>query len=203
MGTSGIVGSVSHPQRISVARRLLYSLAPLVFVLLFGEAATRLLWKRPGIDELDGTGLAPHPTRIWSLDASEQEQQFAGSFQLDPNGMRLTRRTNAPHLVMTVGDSSIFGHGLTDEQTLHESLSRSLGMRGIHADVLRSPDVRRLRQLRSRTPPRTTTTTKAASTTVAGGGEVGVAGERRLSYEQSKQELLARRKELTLLSPPR
>ena len=100
---------MSHSRPRRLARRLLFSLLPLVAVLVLGEIATRVFWDRPGIDELDGTGMAPHPTRIWSLDAADQEQQFAGSFQLDANGMRLTRRTNAPHLVLTVGDSSIFG----------------------------------------------------------------------------------------------
>ncbi len=119
---------------MTVRRKILFAIAPLVGVLLLGEVAARLLWQRPDLDTRDGMGLAPHPTRIWTLDASDQEQQFAHSFRLDEHGLRMAPLTGAPHRILTVGDSSIFGHGLKDDETLHASLHRAFAARGRAVD---------------------------------------------------------------------
>jgi len=117
-------------------RRSLFALVPLVAVLVIGEVGARLFWQRPDMDTRDGMGLAPHPTRIWTLDASEQEAQFAHRFRLDPNGLRMARTTGAQHRILTVGDSSIFGHGLGDEETLHAGIHEAFKQHGHRVDGL-------------------------------------------------------------------
>ena len=82
-----------------------------------------------------GDWLPPHPTRLWQL----PEGQYAndGSPALvDEHGLRVVDLDGDPLRVLTLGDSSIFGHGLPSEQTLHASLERALEERGVQADVL-------------------------------------------------------------------
>lgn len=105
-------------------------------MLLLGEIGARVFWQRPDMDARDGMGLAPHPTRIWTLDAADQEAEFAHRFRLDPNGLRMANTTGAPNRILTVGDSSIFGHGLSDDETLHAGLHNAFQKRGHHVDGL-------------------------------------------------------------------
>lgn len=124
---------------IPLRRRLLFALVPTL--LLFGlvEFALRLFWTPPGdlavSQSLKGTLLAPHPTRMWAPEPGEIEQ-FGAKVRIDENRMRAVPLTGAPLKVVTLGDSSIFGHGLEDPDTLHVKLSEALAARGVSADVL-------------------------------------------------------------------
>ena len=116
----------------ALKRRLLFSgLSLLVFLLLL-EVGARLFWSPPGPD--DGKEMAPHPTRGWEL---QDKASSAGvQFQLGEHGLRRVPLTGAPHRILTTGDSSIFGHGLRDADTLHMNLHRALKERGKAVDVL-------------------------------------------------------------------
>jgi hypothetical protein len=46
------------------------------------------------------------------------------------------KRENDAIRVITLGDSSIFGHGVEDDRTLHQQLKRSLNEQSVQADVL-------------------------------------------------------------------
>ena len=82
-----------------------------------------------------GIPLAPHPTRIWTTKASAPDAQVAAPYTLGPDGSRISTweaPENAP-LLLTLGDSSIFGDGVGDRETLHSLVGPALAARGIIA----------------------------------------------------------------------
>lgn len=103
---------------------LLAGLAPLAGV----EAVCRAL-PEPGTGT-DGVSLRPHPTRIWSLVPEEQAQRFR--FHVTDDGLRRPDHqgpADAP-LILTTGDSSIFGEGIDDGDTIHDVLADTLTLAG-------------------------------------------------------------------------
>ena len=82
-----------------------------------------------------GTPLAKHPQRGWQL---PQNSAFdhGHNIQRDANGMRPTQRSGKTHLVYTMGDSNIFGHGLSDEETLHGHLTKEFERVNISAEAI-------------------------------------------------------------------
>ena len=82
-----------------------------------------------------GMQLQPHPTRIWSMTPGTQTQ-FGVNIQVDSNGMRQTDVVSDSLKWLTLGDSSIFGHGLNDNETLHHHLEEALRLQQLNIDVL-------------------------------------------------------------------
>lgn len=82
-----------------------------------------------------GMQLQPHPSRIWSMRPGTQ-QQFGATVTIDKLGMRSTEVHPTSQRWLTLGDSSIFGHGLSDDGTLHQQLEEALRGSGFDIDVL-------------------------------------------------------------------
>jgi len=119
---------------------LLFSLGPLVLLLSLAEVTARVL---------DGTSssasetthnsenaqqLVSHPTRIWGL-SSGQRRAFGEPYSVGEDGLREVEVSGAEHRVLTLGDSSIFGHGLSDDDTLHSQIRAAFSGRGYEVDV--------------------------------------------------------------------
>ena len=116
----------------SLPKKVLFALAVTLGFLLLLECGARLFWTPP--DHGEATALDAHPTRGWTL---QDKASSAGvSFRLGAHGLREVPRTGAPHHILTTGDSSIFGHGLPDADTLHIRLHTALQGRNHHVDVL-------------------------------------------------------------------
>jgi len=111
---------------------------PLVVLLGVVEAVVRAGMASPEIPRLQdmhqGTTMASHPTRMWTL-REEMTEQFGAATTVGENGLRAVVTTGAPLRILTLGDSSIFGHGLEDPDTLHVLLQQALEERGVATDV--------------------------------------------------------------------
>jgi lysophospholipase L1-like esterase len=85
----------------------------------------------------EGTAMAPHPTRIWALEPGVQ-QSFGVQIRVSADGLRepVSIGLGAKNRVLTLGDSSIFGHGVQDGATLHDQLAKKLNERGILSEVM-------------------------------------------------------------------
>ncbi len=64
--------------------------------------------------------MQPHPTRGWSMSPGTVDSAGV-SVTIDATGLRSCPESSSP-LLLTLGDSSIFGHGLADMDTLHGQL---------------------------------------------------------------------------------
>ena len=97
-----------------------------VFLLIL-ELGVRGCWNPPNLyQNLDvGMQLQPHFTRIWSLKPGV-EQQFGVQITIDSDGFRQSTSDVGSSKWLLLGDSSFFGHGLSDENTLHERLQAQL-----------------------------------------------------------------------------
>ena len=100
-------------------------------IIFLSEGLCRLLWSAPDwSDGLDvGTQLLPHPTRIWALEPGAK-RQFGVDIQIDAAGLRASAHDEVSPSWLVLGDSSFFGHGLADTDTLHWQLSRELANMG-------------------------------------------------------------------------
>ena len=123
----------------SVARKAIMGALPLVLLLGWVEAVVRVGMASPDIPRLQdmhqGTTMASHPTRMWTL-REDMTEQFGAATTVGANGLRAVETTGAPLRILTLGDSSIFGHALEDPDTLHVQLQKALKQRGVEADVL-------------------------------------------------------------------
>ena len=114
-------------------RRL--SFAILVPIVLFGvaEGVARLL---PVADAVGDDLMIAHHARLWALQPGVH--RFGGrSVTVDRDGLRATMYPapeDAP-LILTLGDSSMFSHGVEDGRTLHDSLQAQLNESGVPAEV--------------------------------------------------------------------
>ena len=81
--------------------------------------------------------MAPHPTRIWALKPGLQ-QSFGVQIRVNALGLREPESLGlgAKNRVLTLGDSSIFGHGVQDGATLHDQLAKKLNERGVLSQVI-------------------------------------------------------------------
>jgi len=99
------------------------------------ELGARLLNLAPELSPPDeGTPLQAHPERMWAL-ATGSFELDGGGYTVGEDGLRLTEDEGKDLRVLTLGDSSIFGHGLSDADTLHEQLEESLAESGVQVDV--------------------------------------------------------------------
>jgi hypothetical protein len=112
-----------------------FSIGTTVLLLLILEILIRLvvIETSPTIDV--GMQMVPHPTRIWAMSPGITNQ-FGVDITIDDNGLRQTSSRKNKWSVLTIGDSSIFGHGVSDEDTLHEHLANSFEQRSLGVDVL-------------------------------------------------------------------
>ncbi len=83
----------------------------------------------------EGVPLSAHPTRMWALSPGAFHQHGA-EYAVGENGLRKVEEEGAPHRVLTLGDSSVFGHGVSDDDTLHWALGEALEEAGVSVDVL-------------------------------------------------------------------
>ena len=112
------------------------SLVPLAVLGASAELGIRLLgWVPDSNPPAEGLPLMAHSTRMWALSPGAFELEGAG-YTVGESGLRQSGEVGAPHRVLTLGDSSIFGHGVSDGATLHRALGEALGAAGVAADVL-------------------------------------------------------------------
>lgn len=119
---------------LPLSKKLIYALIPALALVAVAEVGARLLWDPLPPPPDNGQVMAPHPTRGWSLDGGPKSSAGAG-FRTDAAGLRRVDPTGAPLRAITTGDSSIFGHGLSDADTLHYSLRDAFAQDGLHVDV--------------------------------------------------------------------
>lgn len=127
-----------QPTRADYKRRLLFMLILLVVPLLLLEGLARLLpdpWEQAqtasGKGPRPNTLMIPDPTRLWRM-AEGLHPANGIEAHIDADGMRLPAEDGPPEapLILTLGDSSIFGHGVADGSTLHDQLQQKLTAAG-------------------------------------------------------------------------
>jgi len=116
-------------------KRILFSVLVLI-VCLSGLELIARCFSFPTLDSPSvGMQLQAHPTRIWSMRPGSQEQ-FGAMVTVDELGMRQTKTTPNSKKWLILGDSSFFGHGLDDNETLHHHLEETLRTDKSNIDVL-------------------------------------------------------------------
>jgi hypothetical protein len=117
-------------------RKLLFAFGAALGVLLALESFARLL--APYEAPPAGLPLLPHPTRGWTLGEARPVHGGAGSsYRVSDQGLRLPAREGQPGapLLLTTGDSSIFGDRLRDGETLHDTMLLAMEQRGVDVRV--------------------------------------------------------------------
>ena len=108
---------------MTTARRLLYTLAVLLVFLSGLEILGRLL---PAND--NRTAFAAHPVRGWTLPEHTTFSFFEVPATTNSLGLRSAEPQDSPALrVLTLGDSSAFGHGVADGETFSAVLAQRTG----------------------------------------------------------------------------
>ncbi len=111
------------------SRRRIFALVTVLGLLALAEGGARLwIGKTVG----DAKSLTPDSGRLWRLAPLSSKE-----YSTDDDGFRAVSAPGpegAP-LLVTVGDSSIFGHGVADGSTIHESIGATLAARGAPARV--------------------------------------------------------------------
>lgn len=114
-------------------KRLAFALVLLLATLGVAELVAGFVAPSADGDDL----LVPHARRAWALQPGERTfaQRVA---TVGDDGLRITTdpaKTGAP-LVLLLGDSSMFSHGVPDGRTLHDRLQIELRQRGVEAQVV-------------------------------------------------------------------
>ncbi len=120
-------------------RRALFALLPLVALLGVSEGLARLLTSAPQEAPADFEGrpgilMRDHPTRMWALRPGVSTG-LGVTTRVGEDGLRSVTGSSAPLRLLTTGDSSVFGHALEHEDTLHERLRLALVAQGLEAEV--------------------------------------------------------------------
>jgi lysophospholipase L1-like esterase len=130
--------------KIGASRPRIFGILTKLFVLVLAtEAMARFTWEPPTFPDLQQSDpklagvslLERHPTRIWAM-PSGTIQSEGMSVSIDHNGLRKVELTGAPNRILTLGESTIFGQGLEEANTLHAQLARHLSADNVSADVL-------------------------------------------------------------------
>ena len=105
----------------TIRKKWFFSLLTLLLFLVLGEITARLLL----FDNApSGTPLENDAELGWQLPKDEVDQ-YGHPVRRDAQGLRVaTQNSEGTHLIYTTGDSSIFGHGLSDQDTLHAHIER-------------------------------------------------------------------------------
>jgi len=143
---------IGLPGRLSLSKKLLFSLVTVVIVIsllelgtwVVGKALPNRAWNAqrrhfatngfPDLDEL----LVPDATRFWKLKPGLDRRQLTGrmtdfppmryAVSTDSRGFRITPGSNpAEKTILFLGDSSTFGMGVEDGQTIPARVQRALG----------------------------------------------------------------------------
>ena len=115
-------------------RRFLFSIVPLFSLMLLSECVARIFGE-PTFPKNQHYVLPSHPTRLWGMSPYSTMDSNGQQIAINSVGLRKVPRTNAPLRLLTLGDSNIFGHDLSHEDSLHGQLVQSLKVQNIHADV--------------------------------------------------------------------
>lgn len=119
-------------------RRVGWALLVTVLVLALLEGAARLVHEgwlvrrtAEGVTSDRAPLLVPHPTRLFRFVEGPVELEGVHA-RIDADGLRMSARPGPAYapLVLTLGDSSVFGHGVPDGQTLHDQLQLQLTRQG-------------------------------------------------------------------------
>lgn len=110
-----------------------------VALLGVGELLARALTEaRTSLRAEAGNVMLPHPTRLWAPAADATVEEHGVVIRTDGDGLRRARREDAPDdapRVLTLGDSSVFGHGNADGDTFHDRLDLALESARVRARV--------------------------------------------------------------------
>ena len=108
-------------------KRLVKGLCISLLFFLVLELGVRGCWTPSNpYQNLDvGMQMQPHFTRIWALKPGV-ENQFGVQVTIDKHGFRQSTEPVGAETWLLLGDSSFFGHGLSDKDTLHELLQEQL-----------------------------------------------------------------------------
>ena len=119
-------------------KKLLFTVFINTVVLCGLEFLTRQLWVPPQPQDIKiGTQMEAHPTRIWGLTPNSTMHNFGVEVQVGEDGLRASKQpSKTEYTWMVLGDSSFFGHGLSDDETLHLQLHRAWKDRGLDVGVL-------------------------------------------------------------------
>lgn len=120
------------------ARPLLLVLLQTLGLALLLELGLRVAWTPPPLvikDPHRVQQMITHPTRMWAM-APGVHSNLGITTTVSEDGLRLGQLTGAAQRVLTLGDSTIYSHGLADKDSLHQQLADGLKARGVQADVL-------------------------------------------------------------------
>ncbi len=115
------------------SRRPLFALATAVLALASLELVARLV-PVPTAPAF-GIAMVADYHRIWRLDTPAAPRRGPPLYRVDADGLRVGRwqgPESAP-LVLTIGDSSIFGQDVADGDTIHDRVGSELQARGVDA----------------------------------------------------------------------
>ena len=128
------------PSPISAWRKLMFGLLTTLCALLGLELGARAVdvqgprWR----GRAQGDLMVSHPTRLWALAPGAHRSGDAVA-RVGPDGLRgpalSAPGTGSGPRVLVLGDSSFFGHGVAEDQTLPAQLQRRLQLDGINAQV--------------------------------------------------------------------
>jgi hypothetical protein len=117
-------------------KRVVFSLFPALILIVTGELIARNFWQDAYNNDLYlDLLLRPDFDRIWALNPGHYTPH--GKTQvINEAGLRESHLLGLDLSIMTLGDSSIFGHGLNDDETLHFHLKEELHKKNIEVDVI-------------------------------------------------------------------
>lgn len=115
--------------RRAAPRALAGALVAAAFLGVAELLARGLTESRTSLRAEAGNVMLPHPTRLWAPAADATVEEHGVRIRTDDDGLRRSLREDAPDdapRVLTLGDSSVFGHGNADGDTLHDRLDLAL-----------------------------------------------------------------------------
>mgnify|MGYP001618030010 CR=1 FL=1 len=142
MSPRGRGGSGRRRRRTPLGFRVLASALLLVVVFLLGEGFARVL--SPEVPTWRGgdTGsviMVGHPTRLWGMGTGTRQNSGTTAF-INDLGLRgeipTTPRPPGVDRIMVLGDSTYFGHGVSDSQTFPAQLQALLQAQGLSVEVV-------------------------------------------------------------------
>ena len=125
-----------------LTKKILMSLVVLLGLLVIGEAGSRLVWSVSDLSlSPENAHLIDHPTRLWV-------QAPNARFQLPEHGALVTNELGlrddpvqipkpaGEHRILSLGESSTWGHGVRREETYSAQLEAMLAQAGRTVNVI-------------------------------------------------------------------